>query len=63
MTDWQPIETYPKDRPRVLLWGNGAVRFGYLDERGNWRKLHHGHMHGKPTHWMPIPEPPKQEAA
>ena len=56
MTDWHPIDTAPKG-VLVLVWGNGPVRFGYLDELGNWRARHRGPI-TDPTHWMPIPEPP-----
>jgi len=65
---WQPMETAPKDRA-VLLW-NGAVNVG---EWGgvieDWLALIEGdivafdngdlaRVHA-PTHWMPLPDPPK----
>ncbi|MCA3378059.1 MAG: DUF551 domain-containing protein [Roseomonas sp.] len=74
MSKWQPIETAPKDRKRVIL--------GHPDHEavmGVWRKAHpweglfnanedfyhwalnEEDMYGfdfEPTHWMPLPEPP-----
>jgi len=65
--EWQPIETAPRDGTRVLLSkvGSTEVVSGYwngiryedipvdewLTAPGGWRR--------QPTHWMPLPEPPK----
>lgn len=54
---WQPIKTAPSLK-KLLVWGNGPVRFGYRDEFNNWRASHHGPLKEPPTHWMEIPEPP-----
>ena len=58
--DWQPIETAPKDGYAILAWVSG------------WRRAHIVYWDGEewvgvtglsklkvPTHWMPLPEPPK----
>ncbi len=69
--NWQPIETAPKGQ-NVLVWSSGDVviaqgahglwiatvegfpaYYGYSDETI---------LLTKPTHWMPLPEPPKDGA-
>jgi hypothetical protein len=70
--DWQPIETAPKDGTRVLVYSNDkrqAVAYcdlinmgGFYDEPirvwnvNGWLSGDTGFI---PTHWMPLPEPPK----
>ena len=63
MSEWQPIETAPKDElllgyadgmMRLVMWEGGAwVQVGATIEEG-WFE---------PTHWMPLPEPPQKEEA
>jgi hypothetical protein len=57
MSNWQTIETAPKDREIILagrwLSGNWEVRHGsFLATR--WPFV----GQGMPTHWMDYPEPP-----
>lgn len=72
---WQPIETAPKDGtvilvnnpiksysnkkyykyPVVMAWANRYITEGR--ESYYWKSFNHGYP--KPTHWMPLPEPPK----
>ncbi len=67
--NWQPIETAPlypfaketwfKNGPRYLLWTGGVTigSYGYTERgKGRWQD-HMGNIN--PTHWMPLPEPPK----
>lgn len=63
--EWQPIETAPKqDGKHVLLFGDGddfeeCVIVGWWDvDRDRWMPFH-GYAQVNPTHWMPLPEPPK----
>ena len=70
MSEWQPIETAPKDGTKVLLVSNrGQVYIGQYDDDRWVRKpepywciagMPKTHARAqRPTHWMPLPEPPK----
>ncbi len=74
MSEWQPIETAPRDGSDVLVFGGtysseciscefygvafNAVAIAWWDERS---KTWNGGdlVTHNPTHWMPLPEPPK----
>lgn len=61
-TEWQPIETAPKSGKWVLLWWEyvtDAPFVGYCVS-GQWHAAPGGEewLIG-PTHWMPLPRPPK----
>jgi len=69
MSDWQPIETAPKDGTNILLfnragnvaaglWLSGALGTGWFLRGGN-RPDTFFNEHFGPTHWQPLPEPPK----
>lgn len=98
-SDWQPIETAPRDGNRLLLYvpkkiftkRNSLITINSMNLIGYWRNLddenidhlrprvinilkkEHGcwtnqpvkkgimPIVGIPTHWMPLPQPPKQE--
>ena len=67
MSEWQPIETAPKDNKSILGYhpfSTGSFRIlTMLWDRNyrTWRADVHSYIHFKPTHWMPIPDPPKTE--
>ena len=65
--NWQPIHTAPKET-RVLVWVDGQVfiatqeyeQASYEDSYESfwyWDAFDSGEC---PTHWMPLPEPPKE---
>lgn len=62
MTEWQPIETAPKDE-LILGWADGMVRL-VLWEGEEWTQVGATFQVGwfQPTHWHPLPPlpaPPK----
>lgn len=62
MSEWQPISTAPKDGTIILLYIPRA--FTYPTKPGYWWKQHgywraYGPDAIRPTHWMPLPEPPQ----
>ena len=71
MTEWQPIETAPKDGTRILLavldsYATTEVEIGFWLQRktkkakSGWRsELYFFDLGLTATHWMPLPEPPK----
>ena len=63
MTKWQPIETAPKDGSSILLTdsSDGSIKECRWDYCLGWGDPVYSEWSfgGKPTHWMPLPEPPK----
>lgn len=65
-SQWQPMDTAPKDGTRVLVTGSRylpvAAFYGvyHPNAKGKpeWRVCPSGHRLD-PTHWMPLPEPPE----
>lgn len=69
MSEWQPIETAPKDGTRIFLYFPGLMD-GYTRIVGYWGKPIFGKARWfdgpglkaldivPPTHWQPLPEPP-----
>jgi hypothetical protein len=65
MTNWQPIETAPKDSSSVILWPymddwvNSQITVGYYRaEVPSWYCEITEQLFD-PTQWMPLPEPPE----
>lgn len=69
--EWQPIDTAPKDGTVVYVWLSvklnkyAAFDFNmklaqWLADAGEWRiEGVGGNVPQRPTHWMPLPSPPK----
>lgn len=62
---WIPLtERYPEENKRVLLWcKEDGVNIGCYTGYGPFRvRLWEPHIiPDRPTHWMPLPEPPKED--
>jgi hypothetical protein len=64
MSEWQPIETAPKDgRSLWLAYPCCCIRVGRWDSlldawSDHWLYIGSSGNVGEPTHWMPLPEPP-----
>lgn len=67
---WQPIETAPRDGTRVLLArcrDDGSYEWMYVAwcRRTQWRisenvaRNYYSTVDSEPTHWQPLPDPPK----
>lgn len=57
---WREIETAPKDGTHILLFVGGECVTAYYQY--TWFLVESGEFvcdAGKPTHWMPLPAPPK----
>lgn len=58
--NWQPIETAPRDGTQILaFWISGNIYGAVSWDNGlrSWIELHEDVY--DPTHWMPLPPPPK----
>lgn len=63
MSEWQPIETAPKDGTKIIACRyDGRVAVISRTKSNIWRELT-GNVWGTtaPTHWMHLPPPPEQE--
>ena len=64
--DWQAIDGAPKDGTAILAW-NGSVMTTVIfddDMGGCWNVVYPGsyaedESFYRPTHWMPLPAPPR----
>ena len=64
---WQPIETAPLDNPLQLGWWESypekkwvqeVESAGHSNDKGP--GMSNAWLHGRATHWQPLPEPPKE---
>lgn len=56
--EWMPIESAPKDGTDVLLWCGWAMTG--LWHKGEWYTADSVDPIYMVTHWMPLPDPPKE---
>lgn len=69
MSEWQPIETAPKDGTEILVWMGARILLARWDAetyhkrpRPHWSSFVMGRTWSRdnqPTHWVPLPDPPK----
>lgn len=53
-------ERLPEIGDHVLVSNGGFVCESFLDKEGEWQRGGARLFFMKPTHWMPLPEPPKK---
>ena len=63
---WIPVtERLPKYGERVLVFGGVTLYVAYYDKNRyggeSWHKLNSKSHYCNPTHWLPLPEPPKED--
>ena len=71
MSEWQPIETAPKHKQIICAhedhrWIRFGILYPELPSRWYYSTTNERNQFGSddpPTHWMPLPEPPKKETA
>ncbi len=61
MSEWQPIETAPRDGRTILAWGAlTGVWIVFWNQRiSSWDDGDYHDNVSQLTHWTRIPEPPK----
>lgn len=61
MSEWQPIETVPKNHFPVLTWSMKVGRVvAFRDVCWDWWPCPASYpLSHPPTHWMPLPELPE----
>ena len=60
---WRPIATAPKDGTPILgWWGTECIIVDWCVVVERWGSTHDGEdmFEPEPTHWMPLPEGPKE---
>lgn len=67
MMEWKTIDSAPKNEVDVLVSIKGApprvaAYFDYGDDGAGWFTFERPDDQIFPTHWMPLPPPPKDSA-
>lgn len=61
MSNWQPIETAPKDGTEILAGDYDAMEIVNWDEvEGIWKDRNGDYFW--PAYWQPLPEPPEAQS-
>jgi hypothetical protein len=68
VAEWMPIESAPRDGRRILGWNKidgmsvfEPYQYGANGRFDGWRAAFDSFAIADfPTHWMPLPEPPKE---
>jgi len=58
LSDWQPIETAPKDGSEIIMFAMGDIGICYWSDKVNGWTWGLGKYFNSPTHWMPLPKQP-----
>ena len=61
-TQWQPIETAPRDGSKILVYRPYGSKH-HMIGTDEWSVAlgdvwQHSGFHNQPTHWQPLPKPP-----
>jgi hypothetical protein len=59
--DWQPIDTAPIGVQVLLYSPNAPGRFDVGIKHEGWKSFEPYGPYTQPTHWMPLPEPPRKD--
>lgn len=61
LTQWQPIETAPKDGTEILVCNHATldIWFYHVASWMDGLEWWNGDARVNPTHWMPLPQPPE----
>lgn len=65
MTDWLPIESAPKNGTRIMVYNSVTGTYCSSSIDGEWPFYgwnNYGNVgiwYPVPTHWQPLPDPPK----
>ena len=62
MSEWQPIETAPKDGTMILAFGKQEIYLIFW-VKGYWINREYDYLvpNDTYTHWMPLPNPPEMK--
>ena len=61
MSEWQPIETAPRDGKLIVVYTKGIIDIAFWNGPLEYWATFAFYQSKRPTHWMPLPEPPEEE--